>query len=84
MEPIPLGPGFLEEVARRAQLQQAYARKTQLESVPEKSELRPGLYQSPNERQQALEIAEVQNIMRAASDAGMTVDQWKASRSKNR
>lgn len=49
-----------------------------------KQELRAGSYASPNERQQALDIAEINNIMSAAKKAGMTVDQWKSRRSRSR
>jgi len=38
------------------------------------------IYAGPASRQADLERAEVENIQRAAADAGMTVDQWKASR----
>lgn len=36
----------------------------------------------PASRQADLEQAEVQNIIRAAAEAGMSVDQWKASRGR--
>lgn len=42
----------------------------------------PDAYEGAASRQMALEQAEVENIVRAAREAGMSVDQWKASRGK--